>query len=751
MMAYVSLCCLAVTLFCCIATNNANIPHEREVELELAERILDLLEDNEKRMNKKYPDQTPEDLVAEAERKGQEALTEDYELKYHHYVTGTDKLSDGTSYADAQAAVAYIDYTPAHAEELDNKTTVALNALKYILDETDISLDDLLKADHQYKKGILEAWEKTFHPEKYRECTVEEKNAAYRPIDGSCNNVDHYDWGKSITARSRFISKPAYSDQHGLTSPRKAKNGNELPSARSVSIAFARYTQDLENTPLDDLRTVALTGWGQYLDHEITDTALSSGYGGAVIECCPLSKEERAKRPQCIDIAIPEDDPKFTNDSCMECVRSAGTLTDFRVPGPRQQINDITAFIDGSSSYGSEDERADELKDKTTGKLLEKRPGFPPEDTDPDACVKKFTLENYYCPKAGDRRSSDISHLTVYHVLFLRVHNDLVEKLQDMHSNWKPERLYQEARKIVGAILQQITYNEWLPLFIGQDMMRKHKLTLGGPFRYDKNLNPSITNELATAALRIGHTLVTGSMKRMNSSFDIMEEQQNRNAFLDPYLTFRNAPEVMRWMTTAPAQKSDRFINLDFIDFLFSNVDASSPLDLMSLNIQRGRDHGLASYADVYEKCGFGTIDDWDSLNHHTLDVREALKKAYPGVSAKDIDLFPAGISETITDEGGQLGPTFACIFADQFKRIKFGDRFWYENDKKATPGSKAPFKSSQIEAIREVKLSKLICQHYGLTEIQEDAFIQPGVGDRKSCSDIPGLDLTPWTKEGED
>ena len=100
--------------------------------------------------------------------------------------------------------------------------------------------------------------------------------------------------------------------------------------------------------------------------------------------------------------------------------------------------------------------------------------------------------------------------------------------------------------------------------------------------------------------------------------------------------------------------------------------------DLAARNVQRGRDHEIASYSSYRQECGLPALpESWFSSSEPPPEfTRESwgkLRRAYPR-TPHDVELFPGGMSETPV-EGGLVGPTFACIIGRQFKALKDGDR----------------------------------------------------------------------------
>lgn len=95
--------------------------------------------------------------------------------------------------------------------------------------------------------------------------------------------------------------------------------------------------------------------------------------------------------------------------------------------------------------------------------------------------------------------------------------------------------------------------------------------------------------------------------------------------------------------------------------------------------------------------------------------------------------------------KGGELSATFQCILANQFKRTKFGDRFWHENAPNVTLNTdKTAFNSCQLKEIRKTRFSRIICDNSDdITSIQKDALMQSSV--RVSCDDLPKINLKAW------
>lgn len=578
----------------------------------------------------------------------------------------------------------------------------------------------------------------------------------YRTIDGSCNNLEQTSWGMTRSTFQRILP-PAYSD--GVFAPRVATDGSNLPSARLVSLSIVSH----HDAPRVDLSLLGMV-FGQFVDHDLTFTPTFVLSDSSGIECCTTDGgamlPDGLRHPQCFSIDIPADDPFYRpfNQRCMNFVRTTPGLRPDCNFGYAEQLNELTHWLDGSQIYGSDAETLEKLREFRQGRLRSARingqeivPLDPKSNiTQPEDCNTSS------CYMAGDIRLSEQPQLTVMHTLWLREHNRIAAELSRFNPDWNDEIVFQETRRIVIAEYQFIIYNEFLPIILGKRYMDMFNLTLSQPSyyndanKYDATIDPSIHNEFATAAYRMGHSLIQGLVKLFSQNGQVNEDRSfSLSSMLDTASPFGKEAawmdEALRGLLEQPMQNFDSSFTPEVTNKLFRG-GKSFGLDLVALNIQRGRDHGLPGYNSYREICGMKRADHFRGFSPQiSPDMISQLKHIYRSVD--DVDLFVGGILETPVHDS-LVGPTFLCIIGDQFARLRKADRFFYDINHQLHS-----FNQRQIDEIRKASLARIICDHNDGTirMIQPQVFrTAGGINSKKRCDGpaIPRPDFSLWAGE---
>ena len=208
----------------------------------------------------------------------------------------------------------------------------------------------------------------------------------------------------------------------------------------------------------------------------------------------------------CYNIDVEDDDVFYANRTQkLPLTRSDGICSG----SVREQFNILTSFIDGSQIYGSDDDLAKKLRTLENGLLKVHRLGPTlPTRSQTGLLDEHFSSEDLV---AGDMRAIEQPGLASMHSLFVNEHNRIAEEIQKSDEDLDDEEIYQQARRMVIAELQNIVYNEFLPIILGEKLVKDHGLNLPtteSSSHYEDTINPSLSNEFATFAFRFGHTLI---------------------------------------------------------------------------------------------------------------------------------------------------------------------------------------------------------------------------------------------------
>ncbi|KAG8182839.1 hypothetical protein JTE90_000445 [Oedothorax gibbosus] len=566
------------------------------------------------------------------------------------------------------------------------------------------------------------------------------ENYKFRTLDGTCNNIKNPGWGKSGICLRRVLPFD-YADK--VSYPRESCTGKPLPNPRMISNVFHK-----ELKPLPNHLTTHFMEWGQMLAHDLSLNDIyrvQQGYDGPQ-EAYPCCDQGPHFSDKCVSVPVPPKDPFYPKFgvTCLNFVRT--------VPcghcgsGKRVHLNRNTAYHDLSLVYGSNEDEAQKLRSGDRGMLdveYNRKSGpMPPTVHAEELCVSP--QREKACYKTGDQRANQNPFLLTVQTYLLRHHNFLCQELSEINPHWDDERVYQEARRINIAIAQYITYGHYLPNVLGEIMQEVGiSIQPGSKYtQYANDLDASIADEYTTFAARYGHTLIPGRITEIDPKTEKRDEIWLRDYFYTPFeFRYGQFDKMAKGMTEDRKMKHDVFLTDDVRNYLYRRLylNQTTGGDLAAISIIRGRDHGIPGYS-YYQRHLFNiSLHSFDDLRKilppKSVDLLESLYE-----SVHDVDTYSAGLAEYYV-KGGFVGRTFGTILGEQYRRVKFGDRYWFEHG-----GQAGSFTPEQLVEIKKMSLARILCETTRLRKVQMQPFLPPSANNPVvSCDQIHRLDFYLW------
>lgn len=489
----------------------------------------------------------------------------------------------------------------------------------------------------------------------------------YYSLDGSGNNKIHSNWGSVGDAFIHSDPWLGWSFVDGVGKP--VPTNKYHPSTRYVSNVLSQLPSYKPN-PKNHLGwTEFTTYWGQFITHEMTHA--------------PTSEEP-------LYIEIPKCDPVFDRkchgDKLMSFNRTVYLHGTGRGKVPRKFPNIISAFIDGSTVYGNSKARHKLIREFRDGRL--KTSAIPPYkdgDYPPRVSELKKEARGYYHDElvanelknpnsdelfvCGEYRCNENPVLLCLQILFLREHNRVAGVLNKKYPKWSDEKIFQEARKYVVALMQKITYYEYLPSLIG----RKFPKYTG----YNPKVNPSVHAFFSVVAHRFGHSVVNDHVDTYElDEKKVVESFELREYFFDPEpLETRGISGILKGAALTLGGEVDGYVVEDLRSFLFGSLKPR--FDLGAFNMMRAWDQGLPFYNDCRVAYGLEPVKEFKDFPTYYPSAKDKLSHVY--LAPKFVDPWIGGLLEA-HEPGSSLGPLFERAILDQFWRTRAGDRFYFEN-----------------------------------------------------------------------
>ena len=476
--------------------------------------------------------------------------------------------------------------------------------------------------------------------------------ATYRTIDGTGNNLSHPEWGS--TGENLLRRAPAaYAD--GISAP----GGTNRPSPRAISNAVVAEEEEVIS---DRFLSAMIYAFGQFIDHDL-DLTPNAG-----------SRAARRSRPGRRPVLRPDRD-RHPGDLPSPGRHSTPPPAPAR-NNPRQQVNVVTAFLDGSVVYGSDAVTAAKLRTFAGGRLkmdrrrsaaVQQLANFPTGVLPMDNDAHRVPDDQLFA--AGDVRANENIELTSLHTLFVREHNRLAaanpggqpgpERRGDLPAGPRPRRRRVTGRSPTTSGCRRCS---------GRGRCGRTRATSQRSTPASPTSSPPPSSASATAC-----SATTSSSSTTTARRSPRRSRSPRASSTRP-LVDNGIEPILKYLVSDPSREIDNVIVNSVRNFLFGPPGAGG-FDLASLNIQRGRDHGLADYNDVRAAYGLPRVTSFGQITSDA-ELQDRLRQLYGNVN--NIDLWVGALAEDHVP-GSSVGPLIRRIIADQFERVRDGDRFWYQ------------------------------------------------------------------------
>jgi hypothetical protein len=242
--------------------------------------------------------------------------------------------------------------------------------------------------------------------------------------------------------------------------------------------------------------------------------------------------------------------------------------------------------------------------------------------------------------------------------------------------------------------------------------------------KYNPSLDGTVTTPFASAAYRMGHSLI-------GCKFMTVDTQNNKNT-IELIDGFANRVDLtkddkfnsfLRGLLQNKAMELDLAIEDSMRIQLFGTPGQAFFLDLMALDIQRGRDHGVPNYwslRQLYPRSRDSAHSlasrSWASVTQN-LALRWKLERYYGEEIPDDLDLL-VGLFLEDDLPTSQHGPLATTILKQEFTRLRDADHCWYRK----------VFSGRLLQDIERVRLADIIeANTNGAVRVSGSAFHVPG------------------------